>query len=140
MPFNFEIPKIFKSIHLSDYAPEFGEEAVIEVWVNFPRALLIERNTILAGVEKNDKELEEVRKENPPDQERIDVLQKESIDLQDQFNDWLAKVWHQKGTPISKEEITAMFEQADITDPKLMEWLFVRTFALILEHREARKN
>lgn len=42
---NIDIPKITKTIHLQDYAPEFGE-AILEVWVNPPRKLLVEVNEL----------------------------------------------------------------------------------------------
>lgn len=38
---NFEIPKIVKTLALKEYAPEFGD-AVMHVWVNPPRKILME--------------------------------------------------------------------------------------------------
>jgi hypothetical protein len=140
MSFNFEIPKIFKSIHLSDYAPEFGEEAVIEVWVNFPKAIGMEHDSIFVSFKAALDELKTAKDEKEPDQKHIDAIKKHIVELNEDIESWYGKVWHQNGEPLTQEDVIALFAQAEETDPMLMNWLIKRTFELINEHREALKN
>ena len=53
---DLRIPNIVKPIHLSDYAPEFGE-AVIWAWVNPPRELRLELFQKIVLVEETDEQI-----------------------------------------------------------------------------------
>ncbi len=46
------IPQIKEIVRLSDYAPEFGEDAVISVWVNPPQRLYTELSANFNGADQ----------------------------------------------------------------------------------------
>ena len=109
---NIEIPKIVRPLPLSDYAPEFGD-VHLDVWVNPSRKLLEAINQVAHQVVTTG-----LTPENA--EESIEVI---------------AQIW--SCTP---EEVSALIEHSADTDPKLFQWLLVRTFKMIRDHRLAVKK
>ena len=139
MAFEIKIPKIKKTIHLSEYAKEFGD-ASLDMWVNFPKALLVERNGILIRFNQAVDDLKTAQEAEQPDQESIDKIKTQITDLNNEMKRWYGKIWEQNGEALTEDEISLLFSQSEETDPMFMNWLISKTFELIDEHREARKN
>jgi hypothetical protein len=63
--------------------------------------------------------------------------------LTTEFRAWWSELWSQgpEGTRCSPEEVKALYDQCQESDPGLWEWLQKKSWALINEHREiAKKN
>ncbi len=110
MSTRFNIPKIYQSLKLADYAPEFGD-AVISVWVNPPLARLREYGAILET--------------EADDQTRMT-----------QIIAWLTTIWQD----VTIEEITELIDTSMDTDPGLWQWMLKSTFSLIGNHRAQAKK
>ncbi|MHC1739725.1 MAG: hypothetical protein AB9897_01295 [Anaerolineaceae bacterium] len=139
MTFKIDFPKIFKSVRLSEYAPEFGD-AHLEIWVNFPQALEMERDSVLTIFNDSLEELEKAQKEEKADQEKCEALKAKIVEQNDGMKRWFGKVWYQDGNPLTEEEVNALFAQSEETDPQFTTWLIGKTYDLITEHRVGRKN
>lgn len=147
MTFDFKIPKIFKTISLGEYAPEFGE-AHLEVWVNVPKALILERDSILTTFHAAEEELKTAlgeltaakEEDQAAIQKRVEALKEHIVELNQEMKDWYGKIWRQNGSALSRDEVDSLFKQAEETDPQFMPWLIGKTFDAINDHREARKN
>lgn len=132
----FDIPKIIRAMKLADYAEELGD-TVVWVWVNPPLSLL-EHWSDLASESLNaidrlnqadvtEAIVEEVRQEL----ERIGTAEAEII----------SELWSQKaGSEWSTQDILALVEGTQQTDPALWAWMQTRTRALIREHRNGAKK
>ena len=89
---NFDIPRIHETIYLSDYAPEFGREATISVWVNPPRKLLAWINEV--GQQELTPELVRSLSDQlatlwGSTREEVDRLIEQSLDTDPQLIVWL---------------------------------------------------
>lgn len=140
------IPKIFKSIKLSDYAPEFGD-AEIKVQVNPSKSILIERDRLVIEVGTLKESIKGCTEQSPSDEKPIEKITEEVKLLGEalrlkigQLHDWYANIWYQDDQPMSKEDIAQIFEASLDTDPRFGVWLSDRTADLILEHRNYQKN
>ena len=130
-----EIPKIVKKIALAEYAEEFGEQ-IIEVWVNPTRELLAEFGDLNVRSEELLKKIRQpVKSDN-----LIEQLQADSDLLQADVAHWYAMIWSQGENPVSPKEVTELFNAAQESDPGFQKWLVDKTWTLIREHREVRKN
>jgi hypothetical protein len=110
MSTRFNIPKIYQSLKLADYAPEFGE-AMISVWVNAPSSTLNEYSDIIEGDADNETKINQVIA-------------------------WLVTIWRD----VSIDEVKSFIETSMDTDPRLWRWMLDGTFRLIKEHRIAKKK
>lgn len=112
-----EIPRIEKEIPLREYAPEF-EQACFRVWVNPPRALLDQMESLgrafldpQAGPEA-----------------RLTALE-ESAGV-------IGQLWNE-----TAEQVVRFMTETHDTDPMLFQWVLLRTFQLIRDHRrDVKKN
>ncbi len=126
----FEIPRMYQTIQFSDYAPEFGE-AHLEVWVNPPQGMIdywFECNSELVKLvqAKTDPLSEEQKK-------RIGELTQEHIRF-------YAEVLKSDGQIVNREDVKALFDSAQETDPMFTDWLVEQIMTAILNHRTQRKN
>lgn len=117
-----EIPHIVKPVSLSEYAPEM--DAVLHVWVNPPRAVLLEYYTILEKVSDAVKAGDK------------DVIEAAGASLMD----WFALIWSAGGDAWTGAEVKELSERCMDTDPALWGWLTARTYELITEHRADAKK
>lgn len=110
---NLKIPRVHGEIRLAEYAPEF-EDVVVQVWLNPPRALLLEWDEISKAV-----------RDGKPDAD----------ELNQRMNAVLAELW---GWPV--EDVHGLEENAKETDPGLLGWMVRETFSRIVQHRLAVKK
>ena len=130
------IPKVVRPIRLSDYAPEFEDQA-IGMWVNPPRDKRLE----FAGITKR---FAEVREQIAKTEDR-DELQ----DLFDRINEmgleiyaWYADMWSQ-GEGYEEwtgEEVKEMVEAALDTDHALWDFLQESSLDAMKEYRTRKKS
>lgn len=149
----FKIPKILRPLRLSEYAPEFGEEAVIQVWVNPPRDALNEHTALALASQAATKRFQEAMKRlQEAEKNKVENLEdlitagteasKEMAEIGKKLLAWFSTLWSQgpEETRWSMEDVTALVEHAAETDPKLWEWLTDESIALIVEHRTLAKK
>ena len=133
-----DIPKILKQLELAQYAPEFGD-AVIQVWVNPPRDMLRQYGELL-GEMKRLQAVIGIGDELNPDLvgQHAEALRS----VHDHLKAWFASVWSQgpDETHWSEEDIGALLEHSNETDPGLWSWLVEQTMRLIGEHRKRQKK
>lgn len=120
-----EIPVIVRPLSLLDYAPEI--DVTMQVWVNPPRALLMEYYDILNTISSV-------------------IKQEQDADAADNAGfalmGWLAKVWSAgaEDTRWTAEDVAALWERCKDTDPALWAWVTSRTAEMIFEHRANAKK
>lgn len=111
----FDIPEIRRDVCLAQYDGAFPSEAVVKVWVNPPRGLLIEWDELM----KTDTAAPDVD---------IKVVHAKQ-------NEILAKLW---GWPV--DDVIAFEKDCLDRDPQLFRWLIVQTFMVISLHRANLKK
>lgn len=128
-----KVPKIIKQLHLTEYAPEM--DVTIDVWVNPPRAVMLEFSRLRALSEAFPQRLSALS------QEEIDERRKIGDGMNDvgrQIAEWYATIWSQ-GQDASRhwstDEVITLMEGMTDTDPMLFVWLMVQTHRLIAAHR-----
>jgi hypothetical protein len=128
------IPKVTRTIRLSDYAPEFGEQ-VIEMWVNPPRKKRLE----FAGIMDRYRDtLAQIEQADEGAEELADLAQL-IVEQAGELHAWYAEMWSQAGDEWSPEDVKALVEAALDTDPGL--WDFVQESSLdaMREYRRRKK-
>ncbi|PKN93019.1 MAG: hypothetical protein CVU44_11345 [Chloroflexi bacterium HGW-Chloroflexi-6] len=134
-----EIPKIVRPLPLADYAPEYGE-AVLQVWVNPPKALKDEMQACLVLTESV---LEELRKlKGPEHKAKRAELSAKMDEIGEQIIGWLSKLWSQgpEATRLSIEDVKALIDNTRENDPVLYPWIVKRSWTMILEYRAGVKK
>ncbi len=125
----FEIPKIFKKLKFSDYAPEFGD-ASLDIWVNPPAELY---GKWVSNVKKLMTLIEESKGKEKDFEAQFEVLNNELFTF-------YAAILHDEGKPLAFQSVKEMFDTAMSTDPKFPNWVVVNILVAIHAHREQRKN
>jgi len=137
---NIKVPKVIRKLELAGYEPEF--DAVLEVWVNPPRELLINEfklrteSTLLVEIldqtDKDDEQSVEVREKTIA---RIAEVGKERMKI-------YSELWSQgsENSRMSAEEIETMIETVFSSEPNLFNWMTDSTLAMINDHREIQKK
>ena len=122
-----KLPRIVKALPLGEYAPEMAE-ASVQVWVNPPRDMLQQRTEMMLAVQ-------DAQRKTPPDAQALETLGEQMIA-------WYAELWSQgpEETHINADDIRAMLEAFNDTDPGLWPWLTGRSLEMIIEHRQAEKK
>ena len=118
----FDIPKVLRPLSLAEYGAEYAE-AVIQVWVNPPRAKVQEYLDILRQVADPD--------------EKIDLEQ-----LGGEVSEWLSEIWSQ-GEPDTHwppEEVSQLYQACVDRDPLLWQYISGQTWGMILEYRTSLKK
>ena len=107
------VPNIVKPIHLSEFAPEFGD-ACIHVWVNPRREL----RTVLIEVILSDKATDESMAE------------------------WLSEIWSQgpEDSRMTAEDVKALALECAEKAPNLWSWLVTKTIYLLTDHYNTKKK
>lgn len=136
--------KIVRPLDLREYAAEMETE--ILVWVNPPRALLIENAGLAAAVGAIRDELraltvdtgeeEKARSRGAELARRLNEIGAEQAQI-------LSQLWSQGTDPAahwSTEEILDLATRCMETDPALYLWLRERTFQMIADHRAGQKK
>jgi hypothetical protein len=117
-----DIPKILRAIRLADYAAEFGE-AIVWVWVNPPRARLLEYENIRARAQAAASDAESFRAASA------------------EFATWYAEMWSQHADAEMHIDAAGVLQIAEQdTDPHLYVWLLEETWRLVNEHRAGEKK
>lgn len=106
------IPQIKETIHLSDYAPEFGPDAVIQVWLNPPQRIWGELYAAFASSQQ------QVNLETAP------VIAGS-----------LAQIWG-----VQPDEVIKLIAESIDTDPMLPVWLITKTVTMLQDHRTRIKK
>lgn len=139
MTFKIEIPKIFKTVNFSEFAEEFGEQS-LDIWVNIPKKLIDERNALIIQGNAVKETLGKLVKAKDPDLEKIEAVKQEYLKVDDQMVSWYTNVWYMNGEPLSEEEVKELHKAAIENDPAFLDWIVGKTFELMKEHRDYRKN
>jgi hypothetical protein len=147
--------KIVRPLDLREYALEM--EAGIQVWVNPPRALLLEDAGLALAVGTLRKELAELARQaaeadaaGGDDSEQRESVRAQGKELGSRINELggaqaniLSQLWSQGEDPEthwSLEEVLDLATRSADTDPALYLWLRSRTFAMISEYRAGQKK
>ena len=113
------IPRVTRPVALSDYAPEFGDQA-IQMWVNPPRKVRMEFASMMDRYRETLAEIEKAEEGAP---ELADMTQA-IVDIAGELHGWYAKMWSQGDDEWTAEDVKAFVEAALDTDPGL--WDFVQ--------------
>ena len=127
------IPRVVRPVQLSDYAPEFGEQA-IGMWVNPPRAKRLE----FAGITERFKGVQD-QIEGCDDGDELEGLFDQIKALGLEMYAWYAEMWSQGDDEWTAEGVQELAEAALDTDPGL--WDFVQESSLdaMQEYRRRKK-
>jgi len=128
------IPKVVRAIRLSDYAPEFEDQA-IGMWVNPPR----EKRLEFAGITERFAEVrEQIAKTEDADElkELFDRIKALGLEIYA----WYADMWSQSDDEWTGEEVKALAEAAINTDPGLWDFLQESSLDAMKEYRTRKKS
>jgi hypothetical protein len=137
-----DVPKIIRPLDLREYAPEMGTE--IQVWVNPPRAKVLEMAQLEAtsgAIQQRMKEIRATESEVAAEEARKALEELEQTGQKIMV--WFAEMWSQGPDPeshLTLEEVQKLVEHSVNTDPVLWPWLCGRTRAMINEHRTKVKK
>ena len=146
-----EIKPLVRPIHLSDYAAEYGDEA-IWVWVNLPRQLRISHLEIVRDFEAvvdDRKELAE-QFEQEGDSAESESTERLIAEHEEKLNEisrrlygWFATVWSKsedESTHWTTDEVSDLVDTCLDADPRLWTWIQDEHWRLVNEHREGVKK
>ena len=149
------IPRIVRSVRLSDYAPEYGEQEVW-MWVNPPKALTLqfqaltdEDNDLLARITELTKPLlgdggEDVGEEAQAEiADALAPLFERRQVLAGEVFAWWAEMWsqhHDAETHWTAGEVQELAEAAMEHDPGFWRFLLEQTSATVKDYREQKKR
>jgi hypothetical protein len=157
---NISVKAIVKPMDLGEYDEGYRGQ-VLEVWVNPPRAFVIERDEAIAGfvvreqalrkmsVTQSVQTLESLRTKSwlkrmgerlgKPSNE-LQNAQSEYKDYAEKFvlrmNEWFAKLWSQGEEKETAEQIAELYN----AEPALVEWMKRRSVEMLVEHRSNEKK
>lgn len=139
----FEIKPLVRPIHLSDYAEEYGDEA-IWVWVNLPRSLRVAHAEIVRDFEVVVDERKALA-ETPDDvtEEAVDEHARKLDGLSRRLYEWFAVVWSQhpdEDTHWTADDVDRMVDACLDADPRLWSWIQDEHWRLVNEHRDGVKK
>jgi hypothetical protein len=143
----FKIPRITKPLDLRDYAPEFGDPALVEelgepiiwVWVNPPASVRMELEEISEAMTSATSKLSESSDDTEESKKHIKAMQKAG----EQSTAWWANMFSQyqdAETHWTADELQAFVKEIWDTDPLLWQHIQERCFELINEHRIGREK
>lgn len=133
-----QIPKIVRPLRLADYAPEYGD-AVIQVWVNPPRALVEEYREALELAYAAQSSIAGGALEEAGQGEALRQISAAG----ERIIAWMAQIWSQGYDAESHwtaAEVQELVAHSEDRDPGLWPWLSAQTRNLILEHRTRAKK
>lgn len=132
------VPKIIKQVNLAEYAPEI--DTSVDVWVNPPRAMMLEFYRLKALSQALSERLATV----PEDaSEQRMAIGKELNDVGIELVAWHAAIWSQgqdEERHWTADEVNQLIDETVNTDPMLWYWLMIQTQKLIAEHRSEIKK
>lgn len=139
-----KIRKITKRLEFADYAPEYGPDDHLLVWVNPPREKLLEyeqireeNETLIEGMKALSEDPEAVS-----DDARKELAEK-LMGASDGYYAWFAEIWSQgpdETTHQSAEMVKQFATEAQGVDPQLWIFAIARSWALIQEHLSGTKK
>ena len=113
------IPRVVRPVALSEYAPEFGDQA-IQMWVNPPRKVRLEFADIMDRYREVLSMIEEAESDDP----NLENLAEGIVIIAGELHGWYAQMWSQGEDEWAAEDVKAFIEAALDTDPGL--WDFVQ--------------
>ena len=139
----FEIKPLVRPINLSEYAEEYGDQA-IWVWVNIPRALRVAHAEIVRDFEVVTNERKALA-EDPDDvtEEAVDEHAEKLDELSTRLYGWFAEVWSKHEDPETHWTAEDVDELVDVcldSDPRMWSWIQDEHWRLVTEHREGVKK
>lgn len=140
-----EIPKVVRPLDLSEYAPEY-DGAVIQVWVNPPRAKREEFQQTRMELLRISDEIQELAKDaqdhNAPEYlAKIKAAGERITALNQGVYAWHAEMWSQgDGDGWTAEQVAEFADHALDNDPQLWQFALVRTAEMIWEYRSGRQK
>jgi hypothetical protein len=158
---NFEIPKTIRFLPLREYdlknATLAGADVGVYVWVDFPTSMLIEFDNLTRNyglvLDKVAVKFGTLKNKTTNMEQRLLgwlplVFQKgvqdaqfknATLAFQRSLNSWYARLWSQN-PDASTHWTTDQLEKVRDANPRLLEWLCIKSWALIEKHlRETRK-
>ncbi len=140
--------KILRVLPWSGYAKELGEGG-LTVWVNPPLATLQEHDGLLkervAAFEQL-KKLQEKPKKAPadwqPDEAEVKKELEAIAEIAKRFTAWYCEIWSQGDDPDTHLDVNELLAALDERneDPRLLDWMEIRTLEMIHDHRLEIKN
>jgi len=140
--------KILRTLPWKEYAKELGEGG-LTVWVNPPLARLQEHDGILkervAAFERL-KRLQEKPKKAPeswqPDEAEVKKELEAIAEIGKRFTAWYCEIWSQGSDPDTHVDVNELLAALDERneDPRLLDWMEIRTLEMIHDHRLEIKN
>lgn len=145
MAFTIEWKPVLQKLHLRDYHPDYGDNA-ITVCVNPKPGFLSERDELRSEYSRRALEIQEATRKFQTS--RQDKDRQEAERLGTEFNawckqaflpgtqDWFARLWSFGDDPWTAADL----EQIESTDEHLVIWLKMRSIEMIDNHRTALKK
>lgn len=136
---DIRVPRIYRTLALSEYAEGLPS---IKVWVNPPRALLGEFDTLQSVVLKD---AITVRRRHRRLADRIRGLWHRKVALPratQAIVAWYARLWSPDGVEeFDEQEVVEFADRLWSEDPELWSYMTIGTWQLIKHHRgDAKKN
>lgn len=135
-----EIKRIVRPLLLSEFAPEYGDTAVM-VWIN-PTKSLTDRWYALS---KRANDMRQVLQAKVEAEASADEMREPLEQLTAAGNEiiaWLAEIWSQgpEETRFSEQDIKTLIETCQEEDTTLYRWLMDRTYQMIRDYRVEKKR
>ena len=127
------IPKVVRPIRLSDYAPEFGEQA-IQMWVNPPRELRLRYFDITEDYKAVRDQLEQSEEGDD-----LTPLVERVVELANGIYAWYAEMWSQGGGEWTMEDVQEFAQAAMDTDPALWDFVQESSLDVLQAYRRQKK-
>ncbi len=135
----FAVPTITRPVDLGAYAPEYAG-AVCEMWVNPPRARILEWQSIRARVAALVEEAQGTPSEDPV------VLEERGrrwLAANEEIAAWWSQMWSQHAdgaTHWTPSEVKELVTHLSDRDPEAWRWLLDTCLRLIYHYREEKKT
>ena len=136
----FDIPKITRQVNLGEYAAEY-EGTVIWVWVNPPARLLEEHDQVIGEVGRLARELAQEPAESSRDA-LVEKINKKMSGSANELARIFSQLWSQGPVDMrwSEDEIRALVQETEGTEPRLWPWLRNETIKAIRDYRAGVKK
>jgi hypothetical protein len=136
----FEFCKITRPIDLAQYAPEYAG-AVVQMWVNAPRAVIAEWGELRAAVVTMVGKMQTEDGDDPAIQaQRGDRF----VELNGRMNAWWSTMWSQADDPETHwtaDDVDQLVNHLTDIDPQAWAWLISTCLETVQAYRSGeRKN
>ena len=128
-----DIPRVTRPVALSDYAPEFGDQA-IQMWVNPPRKVRLAFSDIMDRYKATLDELTEAEGD-----EALSDLAERVVELGGEIYAWYADLWSQGDDEWTADEVGEFVQACMDTDPGLWDYVQEGCLDAMAAYRRQKK-